>query len=628
MKIKKILTLAAALLLSGTVAVGCAPTSSSEPSSSEEPVSSEPISSEETIDAAAVIKDAADYIWQMYRSIDNSQATGSFKVVNRVMVGRNAVDVEWTLTVDGTEEAFKLEVDGLYSTFVSGYYDGLVKVDSNIKLVPTYKFGDVTKTSVEIYAEEEAKKEFNLTAKELILNTRADWDKDDGGKTTMYNIKGTVTAIVGGGSSSDGSFYLTDSEGYGYYAYKPTTKISSLSVGDVVVVSGVRSDYNNQQEFGSKCTYGIATEAEKGYVIPEAGFVDVTADFAAAESNKDRSLDKYQNRPIEIKNATLKKVSGSYIYFTVGDSEVEFNIYDTYYWLTAAERADYMNAFIAGKKVNIKGLNSYYNGHQVYGLTGHPVVEFVDELTLEEKQGIDAKYVKDVASKVYEENAEIKLLSPKYADKVEWTITADNGDPTATIENGKLTISPVKGREVVNTIKATLTYGTETKSYETKVTTEDLSITKWKTESVTNKVLGLTDEASTVTKEVDAKASKQETVKVTIEATNLIKSDKDHIFFKKYTAGDTLKITAPEGYTFKQITLEIDGSYNNFNAHDGADTTATKLSSTKGDKSSSGNGTVFTYKPTGSVVLLDTPEDVKYDCKIETISVVLVKTAA
>lgn len=612
MNFKKLLTLSAAALLVGTTAVGCGPKG---PTSEE----IEQQKQQERENLAT----AAEYVWQMYRTMDDSKLTGSFDVVNKVFVGREQVSVSWNLNVEGTKSAFELvSKDENYSTIKVGYYDGLVTENSVITLTPTFKLGEQTLTLADVYASEEAKHEFNFTTPVLILNNRAQWDADDGKKTTTYNIKGTVTAIVGGGSSSAGSFYLSDAEGYGYYAYKPATSDKTLSVGDVVVVTGVRSDYNKQQEFGSKCTFGIATQAEDKYVVDQSLFVDATADFAAATSNTDASLDKYQNRPVELKGCTITELKGSYIYFTVGEGTAKYNIYDTYYWLTDAERADYMNAFIKGKKVNIKGLISYYNGSQVYGLSGIPVMEFVDELTLKEKQGIDAKYFNDWVAASHEEEAEVNLPAPKYADKVEWTIK--NTEPSVEIKDGKLLITPVTGKEVENTIEAKVYYGEEVKTYTAVVTTEDTSIKKWKTSAAKDKTFELGATASDVTKQLKATCKGEDDVEVTIEIKGLF-SKYDCIRFGKNTAGDTLTVKAPEGYKIKQVLVDIYGNYNNFNVHDGADTSAAKLTAVTLGTSATTKGKAYSYKPTGSVMVFDTPESVNYDCDIEAISVVLVK---
>lgn len=180
MKIKNLLTLAAALLLCGTVAVGCGPaSSSSEPESStpessepesSEPTSSEPVSSEEVVDPNALIKDAADYVWQMYRSKDGKEITSSFDVVKKVSVGKEIVSVSWAIDVEGAEEGFEVRSkDDNFATIYVGQGDYLVTEDSTVKLVPTFTYGEVSKTLAQIFAEDATKHAIDFTTPKKLL---------------------------------------------------------------------------------------------------------------------------------------------------------------------------------------------------------------------------------------------------------------------------------------------------------------------------------------------------------------------------------------------------------------------------------------------------------------------------
>ena len=118
MNLKKLLTLSAAALMVGTVAVGCSD------------------NSQETLTAAA------EYVWQMYRATDDSSVTASFDVVNKVLVGDETVSVTWTLEVTGSQDAFSLtKKNDNFSTVNVGYYDGKVTEASTVKLVPTFTLG-------------------------------------------------------------------------------------------------------------------------------------------------------------------------------------------------------------------------------------------------------------------------------------------------------------------------------------------------------------------------------------------------------------------------------------------------------------------------------------------------------
>ena len=176
MKIKNLLTLAAALLLCGTVAVGCGPASSSSESESStpvssEPTSSEPVSSEEVVDPNALIKDAADYVWQMYRGKDGKEITSSFDVVKKVSVGKEIVSLSWAIDVEGAEEGFEVRSkDDNFATIYVGQGDYLVTEDSTVKLVPTFTYGEVSKTLAQIFAEDATKHAIDFkTPKKLLV---------------------------------------------------------------------------------------------------------------------------------------------------------------------------------------------------------------------------------------------------------------------------------------------------------------------------------------------------------------------------------------------------------------------------------------------------------------------------
>ena len=178
MKIKNLLTLAAALLLCGTVAVGCGPASSSSESStpvssepeSSEPTSSEPVSSEEVVDPNALIKDAADYVWQMSRGKDGKEITSSFDVVKKVSVGKEIVSLSWAIDVEGAEEGFEVRSkDDNFATIYVGQGDYLVTEDSTVKLVPTFTYGEVSKTLAQIFAEDATKHAIDFTTPKKLL---------------------------------------------------------------------------------------------------------------------------------------------------------------------------------------------------------------------------------------------------------------------------------------------------------------------------------------------------------------------------------------------------------------------------------------------------------------------------
>ena len=158
MELKKLLILTAAVLMVGS-AVACGnPGSSSEPSSEPAPTSEE------------LVKDAADYLWQLYKARDGKELTGSFDVVNKVSIGREIVSVAWTIDVEGAKDAYKIEKkDDNYSTIYVGYNDYLVTEDSTGKISASFTHGDVTKTLAEVYASDETRHAIEFSTPKKLL---------------------------------------------------------------------------------------------------------------------------------------------------------------------------------------------------------------------------------------------------------------------------------------------------------------------------------------------------------------------------------------------------------------------------------------------------------------------------
>ena len=152
MKIKKILTLAAAVLMMGS-AVACNNTSS-----------------EEVLTPEQTISEAADYLWQMYRSRDEKEITASFDVVNKIAIGKDVVSVKWAIDVNGAKDGFAVQAkDENYSTIYVGYNDYLVTEDSSSKLTATLTLGETSKTLAEVFASEAKKHSIDFTTPKKLL---------------------------------------------------------------------------------------------------------------------------------------------------------------------------------------------------------------------------------------------------------------------------------------------------------------------------------------------------------------------------------------------------------------------------------------------------------------------------
>ena len=567
MNLKKLLTLSAAVLLVGTTAVGCGNNSSSEA----------PDTTGETLTAAA------EYVWQMYRNTDGAEVTASFDIVNKVSVGTEMVAVTWSLEATGATAAFSLtKKNENFSTVNVGYYDGAVTEASTVKLVPTFTLGDKTITLADVYADEEAKHAIDFTTPVLTLHSHADWDKNDG---ALLNIKGTVVDIISkdSGSSSAGSIYMVDEAGNGYYVYKPTAPSKAAKTGDVIIVTGKRSDYSGQEEFGSGASYAVVSSGNQAAI----NFADGTADWEKAASNKSNDekglLATYQNVPVKLEGCTPTRVSGKYYYFTVGSGKAEYNIYDNNYFLNAdqiaAWKATFEEALREGYTLTIEGIATVYsNAYQVYPSTlkSHVVTKEA-ALSVEEKHALVASTLLGAVKSSYKEATTITLPTlPTYATVNSVTVTAPSAGATAAVVDGKIVVTPTEV-ETTNTVKVNVTIGEVTKDVELTIVSEaKIDPALFLTGEV--KYANATVGTNSVVK---AKNSEGVEVDVTVLATGVEESQGDW----KIGAGDTILVTAPEGYVIDKVEVDSNGTYNTLDFFANADKTGQFDDNTLSDSS-------------------------------------------
>ena len=251
-KIFKIFSLLALALL-GTISVaGCVKT--------------------EAKDVEGILKNAGEYAYNQYKSLADATVSDSFEVTSVVMIGAERVGVTWSLSVEGSQAGVELRDKSETAKLVYvGYYDGVITEETNVTLEPSFTLDGVTKTATELVGE---KGVFKFKVNPLVIGNRAAWEAL--GKDDTISLRGRVLGVIAAGSSSAGSFYFQDAAGFGYYAYKPATK-AAVKAGDVVIVSGKRSDYSGQQEFASGCTFHVIEGASQDLIVHDA-----SADFAAA----------------------------------------------------------------------------------------------------------------------------------------------------------------------------------------------------------------------------------------------------------------------------------------------------------------------------------------------------------
>ena len=591
MNLKKLLTLSAAALMVGTVAVGCSD------------------NSQETLTAAA------EYVWQMYRATDDSSVTASFDVVNKVLVGDETVSVTWTLEVTGSQDAFSLtKKNDNFSTVNVGYYDGKVTEASTVKLVPTFTLGKKSITLKDVYAEEAAKHAIDFNTPVLTINTHEDWDKAADGDS--ITVKGTVVDVIAkeSGSSSAGSLYMVDDKGNGYYIYKPTS--TGAKAGDLIIATGAKTIYNGQEETKAGGSYQVIGE---GTTIP---VVNASADFAAATSNKvDGELaNKYQNIPVKLEKCTPIKVDGSYYWFTVGEGKTQFNIYENNYFLNADQIAAWKTLFNdaleKGYTFTVEGISTVYSkAYQIYPSSIAPhVLTKEAELSVDDKHALVKGALEGAILESYNAAKEIAFEIPSYAT-VALEVTSPAENATVSIKDGKIVVTPTPV-ETTNKVKATVTIGESTKEVELTIKTEAL---KYDGFVGTAKVSDLVSSKTPETKDVTVKAATydaSEEVDVTFSVKNLFK-DHSAVYFGKSIDGDVLTISVPEGYVISKLEIEQYGTYDNFKFHKGADATGEEIAHTL-------TGNLLEVSPNVAQVTIDNPSS--FNCSFYDVKVTVAKT--
>ena len=460
-KIFKIFSLLALALLGAISVAGCVKT--------------------EAKDVEGILKNAGEYAYNQYKSLADATVSDSFEVTSVVMIGAERVGVTWSLSVEGSQSGVALRDKSETAKLVYvGYYDGLISEETNVTLEPSFTLDGVTKSATELVGQ---KGVFKFKVNPLVIGNRAAWEALATDKNTSISLRGRVLGVVAEGSSSAGSFYFQDEAGFGYYAYKPATK-AAVKAGDVVIVSGKRSDYSGQQEFGAGCTFHVIEGATQELIVHDA-----SADFAAAADNKDFNQ-KYQNNFVELKNCTPIRVDGSYYYFKVGDGAAEFNIYDTYYFLSKEQQAAFVaawnNAVDKGMTGTIKGISTVYSSAiQIYGSPEFPEILFgFTEATDEEKLVTVETMIKaQVPATKIQEEKEIVFSVPSYASITAIAITAAGGvledtSVAATEEAAAKWAVKVTPQDAASeaTFTVTVKVGELTKAVELKVETVSLLV--------------------------------------------------------------------------------------------------------------------------------------------------------
>lgn len=279
-KLSKLLILSLSAL---TCFTACGNTSSSEevpPSSSETPI----VSSEKVVDVDALLSNAADFLWQTYKDVNNTEVIASVALSDSVYIDREKVSVSWKFELkEGTAPEGSIAMkDG---KLVIDYFGALITNKTQTfkcELTPTLSYGEVSKGLGDAMGKTE-RNVIKFEVPPITVGDHDDWVKLAKDSKTRISLEGTVVDMIdlSSSSSSKGSFYMIDDDGHGYYVYAPIQPGTPAKTGDRVLVSGFRSDYSGQEEFAKGAAYGILSSGNTASLK----FKDATANWAAAKSS-------------------------------------------------------------------------------------------------------------------------------------------------------------------------------------------------------------------------------------------------------------------------------------------------------------------------------------------------------
>ena len=400
------------------------------------------------------VSDAADYIWQMYKNESASVKTAntdSFNLVTKVTIEGVAYDVSWTVSqTGGVENAVSL----------GGIEDSLQKVEVSYGIENAVETPFTLTAKITDEKGNEATKVFERYVPAFAFSSYKDFSKADG--KTVFNVKGIVTSKSSSLSSGKVKYLWLQNDDCGILAYNLICDSdeafkNDLKIGNEIVVSGTVTNYNGQLEFQAGCTYKVTSTTT---ATPK--YIDATDAFKNATSEKDKSLDIYQNRLVEIKDVTIANINADsyYYYFEIGGIKTYLRT-STSYGLTSDQCSEVVKDWVQGYKANIKGLCVVYSNVYYIQPVDTKAVTITEKVLSDETKVENAiKDVQDLIGSEIVKNSSITLpanaTNENYSN-VTYAWSVVEGASNFVIENGKLKVTvgdtPVKGKvKVVATL--------------------------------------------------------------------------------------------------------------------------------------------------------------------------------
>ena len=400
------------------------------------------------------LNNAREYLQTMLKN----EATVTGKDFTRPAVLRNeygTYTVTWTITVtsgSASDVTLSEPVNGLVTINVDEF------ASAEVVYTLTAVISDAEGNTVEALT-------YNHKVPAFVLNTYEDFMAacvSDAEEKPLITIKGYVVGVnADSGSSSKGSLWIIDEEGYGYYAYKPaleadvTASREALNAafprGTEVVVKGTVVKYGGCYEFEKDCEIIYTGSSVDPATLP---YVDKTELFSSAASMTDEeTLVATQSTRVALNNVTMGFIDGYNYHFTLNG--IDYICYMNIYLLSSEENATLAALWKEGGKANLTGIiNVYSSKYQIYP-------DSVNSITIVEENLTDAQKVereKEILSLEAEYDANFTLPEASWADEIIWSVT---GAGAVIGENNAVTISQTTLDQTV-TFTATINCGEAT----------------------------------------------------------------------------------------------------------------------------------------------------------------------
>ncbi len=446
------------------------------------------------IDSSTYVEPSAKTLAEMIKTIELEHKTdvknstpSSYKVAEKAIYGEELAYIKWTAKVE-TEGAN--ENDVTVSAPADNFIMIVINDKSRIEFTYTLTATLTNKKGVEYKKEDGSLYTVTFThtvPAYTIVNWQGfkencEWNVENSSDKKAITVKGYIIGIVSTTSSSKGSIYFQDEEGYGYYAYKPTGIPGSIKddaalraawpVGTEIEVTGEGYIHFGQYEFKEGCAV-----KKTGNKVESLPYRNATEAWGSASNNTDTALIPYQNSLVTLEGCKFTRIkqdgSKVYYYFTVNG--VEYNIYKTNYFMDEADVTAMLENYKVGKQATIKGLVSYYNAYQIYPV-GSDCISNVEDATFSaaEKVDAEAKILDGEVVKEYTANATtaLKQVGSTFNDvAISWSFKEGVAHTSATIDTDKNLVITLGENTEEFVLVATISCGGTTVEREYKVKT-------------------------------------------------------------------------------------------------------------------------------------------------------------